>query len=126
MRIVLGRRVILSLRNFAQEFGLGPTKATDGGNVPGAFIGCFTVLQNDDILRPANCHGRSQGLRRMFICPVKLPHPAQIPGGEAGGIRVHTAQIFSGGDSRAFFRPGADELADLAIQFHLCQEHFHQ
>lgn len=121
MRIVLGRRVILSLRNFAQEFGLGPTKAADSGNVPGAFIGRFTVLQNDDILRPANCHGRGQGLRRMFICPVKLPHSAEIPGRETWNAGVCLCKVFGGGNSGSFLRPGADEPANLIIQLHLRQ-----
>lgn len=116
-----GQRIVpvYPLRNFLQEFGLSPAKPADSSDEPGTLFDRHAVLQNDDILRPADGHGFCQYLWRVFICPVKFPHPAQIPGGEAGGIRVHTAQIFSGGDSRAFFRPGADELTNLIVQLHL-------
>ena len=126
MRTVLGRHVILPLRNFAQEFGLGPTKAADGGNEPGAFIGRFTVLQNDDILRPADGHGLGKHFRSVFIGAVKLPHPPEVPGGEAGGVRIRGAQIFRSGNGGAFLWPVADQPANPAVQFHLRQIRRHQ
>ena len=126
MRTVLGRHVILPLRNFAQEFGLGPTKAADGGNEPGAFIGRFTVLQNDDILRPADGHGLGKHFRSVFIGAVKLPHPPEVPGGEAGGVRIRGAQIFRSGNGGAFLWPVADQPANLTVQFHLGQVCRHQ
>ena len=117
MRVVLGRSVIFvrSLRNFAQEFSFGPMKAADSVNIPGTFFNCFAVLQNDDILCPTDGHGLCQYFRCVFIRPVKLPHPAQIPRGETRGIRVGGLQIFRRGDSGAFFRTGADEPAYLTV-----------
>lgn len=121
MRVVLGRSVIFvrSLRNFAQEFSFGPMKAADSVNIPGTFFNCFAVLQNDDILCPTDGHGLCQYFRCVFIRPVKLPHPAEVSGGETRGVEVSVGKIFGGGGSGAFLCPGVDELANLAIQFHL-------
>lgn len=126
MWIVLGRRVILSLRNFAQEFGLGPMKTADSVNVPSTFIRCFAVLQNNNILCPVNGHSFCQSFRRIFIRPVKLSHPADVPGGEPGNVRVSIGKIFSGGNSGAFLCSGADQLADFSVQLHLRQFSRHQ
>ena len=112
---------VYPLRNFLQEFGLSPMEPLDSGNVPSTFFGCYAVLQNDDILRPADGHGFCQYFWCVFIRPVKFPHPAQIPGGEAGNVRVILAEILGGSNSGAFLRPGADELANLIIQLHLRQ-----
>ena len=94
-------------------------KKPDSGNVPSAVFSCFTVLQHDNILCPADGHGFCQDLRRIFICPVKLPHPAEVPGGEAGSVRISFSDIAGGSDSGAFLRPGADQLADFLVQLHL-------
>jgi len=83
-------------------------------------------LQNDYILRPADGHNLGQQLRCIPVGTIKFPHPAQVPGRETGCIRVHSAQILRRGDSRAFFRPAADLLANLTVQFHLRQVCRHQ
>ena len=101
-------------------------KAADSVNVPDTLLGCFAVLQNDDILCPADGCGFHHSFRHIFIRPVKLPHPAQIPWGETRNIRIGFAQVFGGGDSGAFLRPGVDELADFPVRFHLRQVCQHQ
>lgn len=118
-----GQRIVpvYPLRNFLQEFGLSPAETADSSDEPGTLFGRHAVLQNDDILCPADGHGFCQYLWRVFICPEKLPHPAQIPGGEAGNVRVILAKILGGSNSGSFLRPGADELANLIIQLHLRQ-----
>ena len=123
-----GQRSILAypLRYSLQEFGLGPMEPPDSGNVPSAFFGCYTVLQNDNILRPADGHGFCQDLRRIFICPVKLPHPAEVSGGEARSVRISSGDMAGGSDSGAFLWPDADQPADFLVQLHLRQFSRHQ
>ena len=98
----------------------------DSGDIPGAFLSGCAVFQNDDILRPSNGHGLGQHFWCVFIGAVKLPHPTEISGGEAGGVRVRGAQIFRSGNGGAFLWPVADQLANPAVQFHLRQIRRHQ
>ena len=118
-----GQRIVpvYPLRNFLQEFGLSPAKPADSSDEPGTLFGRYAVLQNDDILCPADGHGFCQYLWCVFIRPVKFPHPAQIPGGETGNVRVILAEILGGSNSGSFLRPGTDELTDLRVQLHLRQ-----
>jgi len=101
-------------------------KTADSGDISGTLLSGYAVFQNDNILRPSNGHGQGQQFRHVFVCAVKLPHSPEVSGGEARDARVCARQVLGGGDSRAFFRPGADELADLPIKFHLWQIRRHQ
>jgi len=112
--------------DFPLQLQLRPSESTSGLDIPRLFRQCQSRLQNNRVLRPANGHGLNQHFRRTLIRPVKLPHPAQVPGGEAGGVRVSLREVFGGSDSGAFLRSGADELANLAIQFHLRRFSRHQ
>ena len=114
------------IRNSLLELQLRPAELPSRFDVPCPLLGGQLRFQDDHILSPADGHGLRHDLRRVAIRSAEIPHTAEVPGGEASGVGIRHREIFSGGDSRAFFRPGADELADLAIQFHLCQEHFHQ
>ena len=105
MRVVLGWCTILVclLRNFAQELDPETMKVADSDNVPSEFFGCFTVLQNDNILRPANRHGCSQSIWRRFL--GKKP---RIP-----------REVFRGGNGGAFLRFGAGKFDDSLAQVYL-------
>ncbi len=105
--------------DFPLQFQLGPPELTNGLNIPGLLLVRQLRLQNNDILRPANGHGLDQHLRRIFIGKVKLPHPAEISGGEAGDVRVSFREVFGGGDSGAFLCPGTEELTNFMVQFYL-------
>ena len=108
------------------ELQLCPSKLLNGPDVPCPLLGGQLRLQNDYVLRPADGHGLSQHLWCALIGAIKFPHPAQVPGGEAGGIRVRSTQILGYGDSGAFLRPAADQPSNLTVQFHLRQVCRHQ
>ena len=114
------------IRDPLLEFQLRPAELPSRFDVPCPLLGGQLRLQDDHILSPADGHGLSQHLRYALIGMVELPHPAQVPGGEAGGVRVSSAQILRSGDSGAFLRPSADQPANPAIQFHLWQVCRHQ
>ncbi len=109
-----------------QQFRFRPSKLLHRLDVPHSLFQTLTALQNGRILRPADGHGLGQHLRGILIGPAKIPHPAQVSGRETRSISVSFAEIFSGSDSGAFLRPGADELADFTVQFHLRQHRRHQ
>ena len=108
------------------EFQLRPAKLSSGPDIPRPLLDGQFRLQDDHILCPADGHGLSQHLWCALIGAVKLPHPAQISGGEAGCVRIRGAQIFRSGNSGAFLWPVADQPANPAIQFHLWQVCRHQ
>ena len=112
--------------DFSLQLQLRPFELADGPDVPNSFLDRFTVFQDNDVLRPSNGHGLGQHFRHALIGAVKLPHPTEISGGEAGGVRVGSAQIFRSGDSGTFLRPGADQPANFIVQFHLLQLRRHQ
>ena len=87
------------IRNSLLEFQLRPAELPCRFNVPCPFLESQFRLQNDYILRPADGHGLSQHLWCALIGAVKLPHPAQVSGGEARCFRIRGAQIFRSGDS---------------------------
>lgn len=112
--------------NLSGQFQLGPLKLTNSPDVPCSFLERQLCLQDDHILCPADGHGLCHYFLGIFIGEVKLPHPPQVPRGEAGDIRIGNAQIFSGSHRRAFLRPAADQTADLTVQLHLRQIRRHQ
>lgn len=114
------------IRNSLLEFQFRPAELPSRFDVPCPLLGSQLHLQNDHVLCPADSHGISQYLRRVLIGAVKLPHPAQVPRGEAGGVRIRGAQILRSGDSGAFLWPAADQPANLTVQFHLRQVRRHQ
>ena len=71
------------IRNSLLEFQLRPAELPCHFDVPCPFLGSQLCLQNDYILRPADGHGLSQHLWYTLIGAIELPHPAQVPGGEA-------------------------------------------
>ena len=107
------------IRNSLLEFQFRPAELPSRFDVPCPLLGSQLRLQNDHVLCPADGHGISQHLRCALIGAVELPHPAQVPGREAGGVRMCGAQIFCRGHRRALFRPAADQPAHFAIQLHL-------
>ena len=111
---------------FPLQFQLRPAELTSGLDIPCPLLEGQLRLQNNCVLRPANRHSLSHHPRRIFIGAVKLPHPAKVPGGEAGDARVRAGQVLCGGDSGAFFRPAADQPANLTVQIHLRQVCRHQ
>ena len=90
------------------EFQLRPAELPSRLDIPCPLLGGKLRLQNDHVLRPADAHGLGQHLRRALIGAVELPHPAQIPGREAGSARVCNQQILRRGDSGSLLRPAAD------------------
>ena len=114
------------IRNSLLEFQLRPAELPSRFDVPCLLLGGQLRLQNNHVLRPADGHGLSQHLWCALIGAVELPHPAQVPGGEAGGIRVRSTQILGCGDSGALLWLAADQPANLTVQFHLRQVRRHQ
>ena len=114
------------IRNSLLELQLRPAELPSRFDVPCLFLGSQLRLHNDHVLCPADGHGLTQHFRCALIGAVELPHPAQVSGGEAGGVRVYGAQILRSSDSGAFLRPAADQPANPAIQFHLWQVCRHQ
>ena len=115
-----------TLTDIPGQFQLRPAELPSRFDVPCPLLGSQLRLQNNHVLRPADGHGLSQHLWCALIGAVKLPHSAQISGGEAGCGRVRTAQILRRSDSGAFLRPAADQPANLTVQFHLRQVRRHQ
>ncbi len=115
-----------TLTDIPDQFQLRPAELPSRFDVPCLFLGSQLRLHNDHVLCPADGHGLTQHFRCALIGAVELPHPAQVPGGEARGVRVCTAQILCSGDSGAFLRPAADQPANLTVQFHLRQVRRHQ
>ena len=107
------------IRDPLLEFQLRPAELPSRFDVPCPLLGGQLRLQDDHILSPADGHGLSQHLWYALIGAIELPHPAQVPGGEAGGVRVRAAQVLCSGDSGAFLCPAADQPTNPAIQFHL-------
>ena len=89
--------------------------------MPAPLIRLHVCFQNDYILGPTDLHGQGQQLGGVLIHPIELPHPAKVARGEAGSIGETAVQVFGCGHSRAFLRPGADDAAQFAAEFHLGQ-----
>ena len=98
-----------------------PSKLTRRPDVPCPLLERQLRFQDDHILRPADGHGLGQHFRRFGICAVKIPHPPQVPGGEARGIRVGAVQVLRSRHRRALLRPAADQSANFTVQLHLGQ-----
>ena len=115
-----------TLTDIPDQFQLRPAELPSRFDVPCLFLGSQLRLHNDHVLCPADGHGLTQHFRCALIGAVELPHPAQVPGGEARGVRVCAAQILRSGDSGALLWPVADQPANLTVQFHLRQVRRHQ
>ena len=113
------------IRNSLLELQLRPAELPNRFDIPCPLLGGQLRLQDNHILSPADGHGLSQHLWYTLIGAIELPHPAQVPGGEAGGVRVCAAQILRRCNSGAFLCPAADQPANLAVQFHLRQVRRH-
>ena len=114
------------IRNSLLEFQLRPAELPSRFDVPCLFLESQLRLQNDYVLRPADGHGLGHHLWCALIGAVELTHPAQVSGGEAGGVRIRGAQIFRSGDSGTFLWSATDQPANLTVQFHLRQVYRHQ
>ena len=90
------------IRDPLLEFQLRPAELPSRFDVPCPLLGGQLRLQDDHILSPADGHGLTQHLRCALIGTIELPHPAQVPGGEARGVRVCAAQILRRCNSGAF------------------------
>ena len=100
-----------TLTDISGQLQLRPAELPSRFDVPCPLLGSQLRLQNDHVLCPADGHGLTQHFRCALIGAVELPHPAQVPGGEARGVRVCAAQILRSGDSGAFLWPAADQPA---------------
>ena len=111
------------------QFLLGPSEPTDSPNIPFPLRKGQLRLQDDHVLCPADGHGFDQHLGDAFVGAVEFPHPAQVAGREAAGVRMCGIQIFRRDHRRALLRPAADQSAKLAVQLHLrqiCRDQFVQ
>ena len=115
-----------TLTDISGQFQFRPAELPSRFDVPRPLLGSQLRFQNDHVLCPADGHGISQHLRCALVGAVELPHPAQVPRGEAGGVRVRPAQILRSGNSGAFLWPAADQPANLTVQLHLRQICRHQ
>ncbi len=98
-----------------------PSKLVRRLDVPRPLPECQLRFQDDHVSRPADGHGLGQHVRGLGIGAVKIPHPPQVPGGEAGAVRIGAVQVFRGSHRRALFRPAADQPTNFTVQFHLGQ-----
>ena len=114
------------IRNSLLELQLRPAELPSRFDVPCPLLGSQLRLQNDHVLCPADSHGLTQYFWCALIGAVELPHPAQVSGGEAGGVRICGTQILRSGNSGALLWPAADQPANLTVQFHLRQVRRHQ
>ena len=112
--------------DFPLQLQLRPSRLAGGPDVPCPLLERQLRFQNNRVLRPSNGHGLGQHFRHTLIGAVKLPHPPEISGGEAGGVRICGAQIFRSGNGCAFLWPVADQPANPAVQVHLRQIRRHQ
>lgn len=90
-RIVLGVEAGILVSTFSDFRGqrrLGPPKTAHGPNVPHLLLERQISFQNDHVLGPANPHDLRHDLRGAFIDAIKVPHPLQVPGGEASDVRI--------------------------------------
>ena len=104
-----------------QQLRLCPVALQRGSEIPGAFLAALTALQNGHVLRPAQLHGQCQQFWGVGIGSVELPHPAQVAGREALGLRIVCLEILGSHDRRPLLRTGTDGPANLKVQFHLRQ-----
>ncbi len=79
-----GRRDLLRQRYFA------PPEPAYRLDVPQLVLERQLRFQDDHVLRPADGHGLVQYLRGRGVDAVKVPHPPQVPGGEAGTVGIGT------------------------------------
>ena len=124
--VVEGHVFVDTLTDIPGQFQLRPAELPSRFDIPCPLLGSQFRLQDDHILSPADGHGLSQHFWCALIGTIELPHPAQVPGGEARGVRVCAAQILRRGNSGAFLWPVADQPANLTVQFHLGQVCRHQ
>ena len=115
-----GRRDFLRQRYFA------PPEPAYRPDVPQLVLERQLRLQDSHVLRPADGHGLVQHLRGRGVDTVKVPHPPQVPGREAGTAGIGAVQIFRSRHRRALLRPATDQAANLAVQLHLGQLRRHQ
>ena len=109
-----------------QQLRLCPAVLQRGPEMPGALPAALTALQNRRILRPTHLQGQRQEYWVVGVGPAELPHPAQVPRGEAPAPRVVGLEILSGHHCRALLRAGADGPANLEVQLHLRELRSHE
>ena len=101
------------------QFRLRPPQLPSRPKIPAPGIHIQVSFQDNDILRPAVLHSLRQCLRVTFIHPVKVPHPAEAAGGEAGPVGIVCGDILRRHHSGPFLRPAAHQPAQFQVQFHL-------
>ena len=106
-------------RNLFLKICLGPAELPGSTQVPAPFFQVQFCFENDYIVCPADFHGQLQQFRLSTIHPIKVPHPAQVAGREAGSILVTAFQIFGRCDSGALFRSVTDQSAQMPVPLHL-------
>ena len=113
-------------RDLLRQSYFAPPEPAYCPDVPQLVLERQLRLQDNHVLRPADGHGFGQHLRAVRIGAVKVPHPPQVPGREAGTVGIGAVQIFRGRHRRALLRPAADQESNLAVQLHLGQLRRHQ
>lgn len=112
--------------NPLRQLQLGPAELSDRPDVPCVLLESQFCLQNDHVLGPADGHGLRHHFWGIFVGVVEIPHPAQVPGGEARSVRVCAVQVLRSGHSRALLLSAVDQTANLTVQLHLRQIRLHQ
>ena len=109
-----------------QQLRLSPAVLLRGPEIPGTLPATLTALQNGRILRPAQLQSQRQEVWVAGVGPAERPHPAQVSGREALGLRVVCLEILSSHHCRTLLRSCTDSPANLKVQFYLRQFALHQ
>ena len=107
--------------DFSGQDQLRPPKPAHRPDVPQLFPKGKPRFQDDHVLRPADGHRLGRHFRGCGVGPVKIPHPPQVPRGEAGNIRIGAVQVLRSRHRRALLRPAADQSANFTVRFHMAQ-----
>ena len=102
-----------------RQLRLRPAKLLGSPKIPKLGIHIQVGLHDNNILCPAVLHSLCQCLWMTFIHPVKIPHPAQVAGREAGPVGIICGDILRRHHSGPFLRPAAHQPAQLQVQLHL-------
>ena len=113
-------------RDLPRQRYFAPPEPAHRLDVPQLVLERQLRFQDDHVLRPADRHGLVQHLRGRGVDTVKVPHPPQISGREAGTVGIGVVQEFRSRHRRALLRPTAYQAANLAVQLHLGQLRRHQ
>lgn len=111
--------------NCGNEFAFGPLQLLGGAEIPVSHGVGADAFKNDHIQRPWELHRLAHQGGAVFICPIEIPHTAQIARRKAGYIGIGRLQIFGGDNGSAFLGATANQHADLTVERHLWHSRLH-